>query len=78
MNIRRFKVLLEWDEAEGVWVTHVPVLDHISTYGETREQTLANTREAILGFLEAAAKEGLPVPQGEPIAELGEVEVAIA
>ena len=78
MNTRHFKVLLEQDETEGVWVTQVPALDHISTYGASREQALANTREAILGYLEAAAKEGLAVPESEPTAELVDVEVAIA
>ena len=78
MNTRHFKVLLERDEAEGVWVTQVPALDHISTYGATREQALANTREAIIGYLKAAAMEGLPVPDGVPAAELVDLEVAIA
>jgi predicted RNase H-like HicB family nuclease len=46
-----------------VWVTYVPALNCLSTYGEIREQALANTREAILGYLEAAAKEGILVPE---------------
>ena len=75
---RRFKVLLEWDPEESVWVTYVPALQHMSTYGETREEALAMTREAILGYLEVAADEHLPVPTDEPAIELTEVEVATA
>jgi predicted RNase H-like HicB family nuclease len=38
-------------------VTLVPSLGSLSSYGETREKALDQTREAILGYLEAAAKE---------------------
>jgi predicted RNase H-like HicB family nuclease len=61
MSTRRFKVLLEWDAESQAWVTYVPALDHLSTFGDTRDEALANTREAILGYLEAARKEGIPV-----------------
>jgi len=61
MTTHRFKVLLEWDAKSQAWVTYVPALDHLSTFGETRDEALASTREAILGYLEAAQKEGIPV-----------------
>ena len=78
MTIRHFKVLLQWDPDSQVWVTYVPALDHVSTFGETREAALENTREAILGYLEAAGKEGIPVPDGGPEAELVDLEVVSA
>jgi predicted RNase H-like HicB family nuclease len=59
---RRYHVLLEWDPEDHVWVTFVPALNDLSTFGETREEALANTQEAIEGYLEAAAKEGIVVP----------------
>ena len=55
-------------------VTYVPSLDNMSTYGDTRDEALENTKEAILGYVEAAAKEGLPIPIGGPDVELVEVE----
>ena len=78
MATRHYKALLEWDSESEVWVSHVPALNHLSTYGETRDEALANTREAILGYLEAAEKEGIPVPAGGPEVELVDVEVATA
>jgi len=72
--IQNFQVLLERDAEAGVWVTYVPTLNGLSTYGETREEALEQTREAILGYLEAAEKEGLPLPDS---AELVELEVAV-
>lgn len=57
---RRFTVLLGQDLEARLWVTQVPALDFLSTFGETRDEALAKTQEAILGYLEAAAKEGIP------------------
>jgi predicted RNase H-like HicB family nuclease len=75
-TIRRYGVLIEWDPSAQVWVTFVPSLDSLSTHGDTREEALEQTREAILGYLEAAAKEGLVVPDAEAEPEVVEVEVA--
>lgn len=74
---KSFQVLIERDEAEGVWVTHVPALNHLSTYGDTRESALEMTREAITGYLEAARKEGIRVPEVGAL-EVLEVEVLVA
>ena len=78
MTTRHFQTLLEWDPDARAWVSYVPALNHLSTFGDTREEALANTREVILGYLEAAQKEGIPVPTEDTRAELVDVEVAIA
>lgn len=78
MTIRHFRVLIEYDTDDKVWVTSVPALDYLSTYGETREDALAKTKEAIIGYLEAAEKEGFSVPANVSEAELVDVEVAVA
>ena len=59
MEARAFHVFVEYDPADKAWVTYVPALDHLSTFGATRQEALANTREAILGYFEAAANEGI-------------------
>jgi len=73
---RRFRVLLEGDPAARLWVTFVPGLDSLSTYGETREEAVEQTREAIIGYLEATEREGLAVRGAEIEAEVVELEVA--
>jgi predicted RNase H-like HicB family nuclease len=78
MTKRRFQVVLEWDAEESVWVSYVPALNHLSTYGATKEEALTETREAIVGYLEAAEKEHLEVPESGASVELAEVEIAIA
>ena len=57
-----FKIVLEWDAEDHVWVSNVPSLGDISTYGETVDEAVAQTREAILGYLETAAEQRLPLP----------------
>ncbi|MDO8472977.1 MAG: type II toxin-antitoxin system HicB family antitoxin [Dehalococcoidia bacterium] len=73
---RRYNILLTWDPSDRVWVSCVPSLDWISTFGETRKEAIERTREAVLGFIEAAAKEGLDIAPGDGEAELAAVEVS--
>jgi predicted RNase H-like HicB family nuclease len=75
MTARRFQVEIEWDPDDEVWVTYVPALGHLSTYGETRDEALAQTREAVRGYLEAAAIDSLPVPAEHEL-DIVEIEVA--
>lgn len=77
MPSRECRVLVDWDPEAQAWVTLIPALGDLSTFGDTREEALAQTREAILGYLEAANKEGIPIP-AETAGELVEVEVEVA
>lgn len=74
---RRFKVLIEWDPDDRVWVTYVPALNHLSTFGSTREQALQQTRDAILGYLEAAAKEAILLPPEPNSSDIVDLEVSV-
>jgi predicted RNase H-like HicB family nuclease len=56
--IMDFKVVLEYDPEEDCWVTYVPALDNVSTWGKTREEALDNTEEAIIGYLEGGESFG--------------------
>ncbi|MBI1353154.1 MAG: type II toxin-antitoxin system HicB family antitoxin [Acidobacteria bacterium] len=54
-----FEIRFEWDPDENVWVSHVPSLNGLSTFGATYAEAVAMTREAVLGYLEAAADAGI-------------------
>ncbi len=56
----------------------MPALDNISTFGNSRDEALANTRELIEGYIAAADKEGMEIPTAASETELVDVEVAIA
>ena len=48
----KYRVLIEQDE-DGVFVAHVPVLPGCVSQGSSRDEALANVREAIAGYLES-------------------------
>ncbi len=64
----QYTIILEpGDEGRG-YTVRVPALPGCVTEGETREEALANAREAIIGFIEALEKAGEPVPEEkEPV-----------
>lgn len=71
---RHFRVIIERDAEANAWVSYVPTLG-LSTYGDTRDEALEQTREAIVGYLEAAAKESLPIPSADAQSEVVDMEV---
>lgn len=73
--VHRYRVMLEPEEdgGYGVWV---PALPGCVSQGETREEALANIREAIQCYLESCLKHGEPIPV-EAVMEEATVEVAV-
>ena len=55
-------VRMEWDEETKAWVTYVPELNNISTFGKTQAQALNATAELVRGYLEAMRAQRLRVP----------------
>jgi predicted RNase H-like HicB family nuclease len=53
-------VILEWEKP--YYVTYVPELDNISTYGKTREQALERTKALILAYVETSRDLGYQLP----------------
>lgn len=72
---RRYTVVLTPEAEEGGWSVSVPSLPGCVTQGETKEEALANAREAIAGYLEELAMHGedLPVEDGAPVIETVQV-----
>ena len=78
MSEYRYTVLFEPAE-EGGYVATCPALPGLVTEGDTLEEARAMVRDAIRGYLESLAKDGLPAPEDiklteEPVKE----EVAVA
>jgi predicted RNase H-like HicB family nuclease len=69
----KYRVLIEQDE-DGVFVAEVPSLPGCVSQGRTRQEAIANAKEAITAYLESLAAHGEPIPPA--IAE-EVVEVAI-
>ena len=48
---------------DGFWVAECPSLPGCVSQGETRDQAIANMREAIEGYILALQDDKLPVPE---------------
>jgi len=56
----KFQVTVDRDE-DGVWITECPAIPGCVSQGETKEEAVANIREAIRLCLEVRAERGLPL-----------------
>jgi len=70
----RYTVLLEREE-DGGYVVSVPALPGCISQGDTRDEALANIREAIALYIEDCRAAGDPVPT-ETGKEFTQVEAA--
>jgi predicted RNase H-like HicB family nuclease len=57
----RYTVVFE-QEPDGGFVVTVPALPGCVSQGDSRDEALANIREAILAYVEALRKIGDPIP----------------
>jgi predicted RNase H-like HicB family nuclease len=57
----KYRVLIEQDE-DGMFVAHAPALPGCVSQGSSRDEALANIREAIEGYLESLRAHDEPVP----------------
>jgi predicted RNase H-like HicB family nuclease len=65
----KFRVLIEQDE-EGRFVAGVPVLPGCVTQGTTRQEALANVRQAIASYLKGLEAPGVLSPMTQDIVEV--------
>lgn len=56
----QFTVTLDRDE-DGVWIAECPSIPGCVSQGRTKEEAIANVREAIQSCLEVRAERGLPL-----------------
>jgi predicted RNase H-like HicB family nuclease len=67
----KFLTTLDRDE-DGVWIAECPSIPGCVSQGATREEALANIREAVADCLEVRAELGMPLT-----IEIQQVEVAV-
>ncbi len=67
----KFLTVLDRDE-DGVWVVECPSIPGCVSQGATREEAMANIRDAIAACLEVRAEHGMPLT-----IETQQIEVAI-
>ncbi len=74
--MRGYTVILTPDPEEGGYTVRVPALPGCNTQGDTREEALANAREAIEGYLETLKELGRPIPEEQERPETVVIDVA--
>jgi len=67
----KFRVVIQPDE-DGVFVVECPTLPGCISQGKTRDEALANIKDAIAGYLASLKKhdESVPLPITEEVVEL--------
>ena len=68
----KFAITFESDE-DGFIVASCPALPGCHSQGRTKEEAIANIKEAIRGYIASMRKYGEPIPTGE----FEEVEVGV-
>ena len=58
----RYRVVIEQDE-DGVFVAECPTLPGCISQGQSRQEAVANIKDAIAGYVESLKKHGDPIPQ---------------
>jgi len=48
---------------DGYWVAECPSLPGCVSQGKTKEEAIANIREAIQAYIAALEEDGLPIPE---------------
>ena len=57
-----YQLVLYWSKEDEVYLAEAPDLSGCITHGATEEEALANGRDAIVSWLEAADEFKIPVP----------------
>ncbi len=73
--MRRYTAVLTPEPDEGGYSVAVPALPGCYTQGDTLEEALENTRDAIRLYLDDLEAEGEPIPVESAPPELAAVEV---
>lgn len=73
--MRKFTVILDWDEESQQFNVSVPALEGCFTHGATRDEAFLRAKEAIRGHVKGLKTIGEPFPTED--VEVAFVEVAI-
>ncbi len=58
----KYEIIIYWSEEDQVFVAEVPELPGCMAHGDTQELALANAKEAIQLWIDAAREVGRPIP----------------
>jgi len=59
----KYETIIYWSKEDEVFIADVPELPGCIAHGDTQEEALANSQEAIHLWIDTAKKHGDPVPE---------------
>ncbi len=61
--MNRFEIIIFWSDEDQAFIADVPELPGCMAHGDTHEPALAEVKQAMALWIEAAQANGRPVPQ---------------
>jgi antitoxin HicB len=58
----QYSIIIQWSDRNDAYLVNVPELPGCHTHGDTYQEALKNALEVIELWIEAAEKDGLPIP----------------
>jgi predicted RNase H-like HicB family nuclease len=58
----QYSIIIQWSDRNEAYLANVPELSGCHTHGDTYQEALENALEVIELWIEAAEKDGLPIP----------------
>lgn len=58
----QYSIVIQWSDRNNAYLVNVPELPGCHTHGDTYQEALQNALEVIELWIEAAEKDGLPIP----------------
>ncbi len=62
MKPLHYSITIQWSDRDNAYLVNVPELPGCHTHGDTYEEALKNGLDVIALWIEAAEKDGRPVP----------------
>lgn len=59
----QYSIIIQWSDRNEAYLANVPELPGCHTHGDTYQEALENALEVIELWIEAAEKDGLPIPE---------------
>jgi predicted RNase H-like HicB family nuclease len=58
----QYSIIIQWSDRNDAYLANVPELPGCHTHGDTYQEALESALEVIELWIEAAEKDGLPIP----------------
>jgi predicted RNase H-like HicB family nuclease len=62
MDEKHYSMIIQWNDEDEIYIISVPELPGAKTHGKTYEEAIKNALEVIELWIDAAKKDGRPIP----------------